>query len=95
MTKSELIDKIHQLYPFLSSKQSADIVELVFESLSCGLAQGKRVEIRGFGSFVAKTRKVQLKFASKASKLEFGFKRSIYFRIGNELFNRLNILEHA
>ena len=80
MKKSELIERVCKLYPFLTEQQATDIVSLVFSSLSQGLAQGKRIEIRGFGSFTPKKRKVQLKFTTQRDKIELG-ERGKYFSI--------------
>ncbi len=90
MKRSDLINKIQQLYPFLQEEQAASVVELVFTSLTEGLSQGRRAEIRGFGSFSAKTRKVQLKFSTQADVIELGSKRSISFRLSKEISKRLN-----
>lgn len=90
MKKSQLVSEICKLYPFLKNEQVDSIVDQVFSTIGEGLAEGKRTEIRGFGSFSPRTRNVQLKFATQTDKVEFGSKRSIYFRMGKELFDRLN-----
>ena len=51
MTKSELIDRIAERFPTLV-KQDADFaVNLILSTLTAALRDGKRAEIRGFGSF--------------------------------------------
>ena len=91
MKKSELINEIYRLYPFLEEHQAASLVDQVFANMTQGLAQGKRAEIRGFGSFSSRERKVQLKFSTQADTIELGQKRSIYFRMSKELLDRINI----
>lgn len=51
MVKSQLISRLAAIHPHLPLKDIASMVERLFELLSESLAQGKRVEIRGFGTF--------------------------------------------
>ena len=51
MTKSELIDRIAGKQTQLSSKDVELAVKAVLEYMSQVLAEGGRIEIRGFGSF--------------------------------------------
>lgn len=91
MNKSELITKIHENYPFLTMAQVTDVVNVVFEEMVSSLAKGKRIEIRGFGSFSVRRRKVQSKFpTSPEEKIAFEKKNVVYFREGKEFFNQLN-----
>ena len=53
MTKCELIEKLNR-EAALPLKKAEKLVNLVFDEMSEGLAKGKRVEIRGFGSFKVK-----------------------------------------
>lgn len=91
MNKSGLITKIHESYPFLTAAQVTDVVNVVFEEVVSSLSKGKRIEIRGFGSFSIRQRKVQSKFpTSPEEKIAFEEKNVVYFREGKEFFNRLN-----
>ena len=51
MTKSELIEKIHASQSQLPVRDIELAVKTMLEQVSQVLAQGKRIEIRGFGSF--------------------------------------------
>lgn len=51
MTKAELIEAVSQRTPDLTRKQVELVVNLFFESIKHALANGDKVEIRGFGSF--------------------------------------------
>ena len=51
MTKSELIDRIAGRQTQLSSKDVELAIKAVLEYMSQVLAEGGRIEIRGFGSF--------------------------------------------
>lgn len=51
MTKSELIDFLASNQPHLSHADVELAVRCIIEQLSRALADGDRIEIRGFGSF--------------------------------------------
>ena len=56
MIKSELILKIAEQNPHLYEQDAADIVNVILDTVADALAQGGRVELRGFGVFTAKRR---------------------------------------
>lgn len=90
MKKSDLIKELHKLYPFLTIAQATDAVNIIISNLTDGLQSKSRVEIRGLGSFVSRTRKVQSQFSTQASELKLVERNTVYFRMGKELFDRLN-----
>ena len=51
MTKSELIAKLAKRYPQLVAKDVEIAVNAIFEAMTASLVAGRRIEIRGFGSF--------------------------------------------
>jgi len=51
MTKRDLIDEVNKRFPHLSRRDSEVIINAIFDSMVDALAQGDRIEIRGFGSF--------------------------------------------
>jgi integration host factor subunit beta len=53
MTKQQLIEAIHQTGGF-SKLQAKAVVSTLFDCIGNALAEGQRVEIRGFGSFKLK-----------------------------------------
>lgn len=56
MTKADLIERVSERVGF-SKKESAEIVELVFEMLKDTLANGDNVKISGFGNFMVRKKK--------------------------------------
>ena len=56
MIKSELILKVAEQNPHLYEQDAADIVNAILDTVADALAQGDRVELRGFGVFTAKRR---------------------------------------
>lgn len=91
MKKSDLVSKLHKLYPFLKAEQVNDLIDIAFGEISNALHKGKRVEIRGFGSFSTRQRKVQSKFRDSLEEpLALVDKKSVHFKMGKEFFEILN-----
>jgi integration host factor subunit alpha len=53
MTKAEIVEQIYERVGF-SKKESADLVEKVFEIIKETLRDGEKVKISGFGNFVVR-----------------------------------------
>ena len=91
MTRSELIEKIAAKMPNLTIKDVESIVSVVFEKLTAALANGDRVEIRGFGAFSVRTRKPRVAINPKnKTKVEVPSKNIVHFKTGKELHTRIN-----
>ncbi len=52
MTKAEIVQAIYTRVGGFSKKESADIVDLVFEMMKDTLAKGERIKVTNFGNFV-------------------------------------------
>ena len=55
MTKADLIENIYLKTGF-SKKESAEIVETVFDLIKDTLEEGEKIKIAGFGNFVVKSK---------------------------------------
>ena len=53
MTKADLIESVYLKTGF-SKKESAEIVEMVFDIMKITLETGDKIKIAGFGNFVVK-----------------------------------------
>ncbi len=53
MTKADIVEKIYEKVGF-SKKESAELVELVFDIMKTTLENGEKIKIAGFGNFVVK-----------------------------------------
>jgi len=53
MTKADLIERVYLKTGF-SKKESAEIVEQVFDLMKTTLEAGEKIKIAGFGNFVVK-----------------------------------------
>jgi DNA-binding protein HU-beta len=56
MTKAELIDQVHGAGETGSKKETAALVQAVFDSLATAIRDGKRFSFPGFGTFNVKDR---------------------------------------
>ena len=53
MTKADIVEKIYEKVGF-SKKESAELVEAVFDIIKSTLESGDKIKIAGFGNFVVK-----------------------------------------
>ena len=91
MTRSELVERIAAKMPNLKIKDIDNIVDVVFNKLTTALAEGNRVEIRGFGAFSVRNRKPRVAINPKnKNRVQIPSKNIIHFKTGKELHNRLN-----
>ena len=61
MTKADIVEKVyHNLEGQLSKKQSAELVEKVFETIKETLESHDRLKISGFGNFVVRHKKERI-----------------------------------
>ena len=91
MTKSELIAKLAQENPTLYQRDIERIVTTVFEEITTALAEGNRVELRGFGAFSVKERGARIARNPRTGKsVEVSEKQIPYFKTGKQLRGKLN-----
>ncbi len=60
MIKSELVLKIAEQNPHLYQRDVENIVNSILDGITSALANGDRVELRGFGAFSTKKREPRL-----------------------------------
>ncbi|MGY9061107.1 MAG: integration host factor subunit beta [Rhodospirillales bacterium] len=91
MTKSELIAKLANENPHLFQRDVERIVTTIFDEISNALAQGDRVELRGFGAFSIKERGSRIgRNPRTGESVEVSEKFIPYFKTGKQLRERLN-----
>ncbi|MGI2029152.1 integration host factor subunit beta [Endozoicomonas acroporae] len=91
MTRSELIERIAELQPQLSIKDIELAVKAIIEQMSDSLANGERVEIRGFGSFSLHYRAPRVGRNPKTGEaVSLDGKYVPHFKPGKELRERVN-----
>ena len=90
MNKLDLVKKVMEECR-LSRSESADVVDLFFESMSEALANGERVEIRGLCSFYVKEYKpYQGRNPKTGETVIVASKKLPFFKIGKELKERVD-----
>jgi integration host factor subunit beta len=90
MNKSDLIKQL-AIKNDLLAKDAGTVVETIFEEISASLENGRRVELRGFGSFGLKERKGRDGRNPKTGEsVKVDPKRVMFFKAGKELRERVD-----
>lgn len=91
MIKSELIQKIANENPHFYQRDVERIVGTIFDEIIDALAQGKRVELRGFGAFSVKKRDARVgRNPRSGEQVAVDEKHVPFFKVGKLLRERLN-----
>jgi integration host factor subunit beta len=91
MTKSELVQKLTEANPHLYQRDIEAIVTAIFEKIADALAQGNRVELRGFGAFSVKRRDARIgRNPRTGDSVRVAEKHVPFFKTGKQLRDRLN-----
>lgn len=94
MTKSELIEILSARHSQLAPKDAELAVKTMLDAMSQSLAQGDRIEIRGFGSFGLNYRPPRTGRNPKTGeKVQVPKKYVPHFKAGKELRERVDKLE--
>ena len=85
MTKAELVEKVSGKIN-LTKKQTEVVVNTVFQSITDSLSDGKKVELRGFGSFRIRERNARVGRNPKSgAQVDVPAKRVPFFKAGKDL----------
>lgn len=91
MIRSELVAVIAEQNPHLTIRDVEGIVGTIFDEITDALAQGRRVELRGFGAFSTRAREARTgRNPRTGDAVKVDAKRVPYFKPGKELRERLN-----
>lgn len=91
MIKSEIVQHIADKNPHLYQRDVENIVNAILNEISQALAQGNRVELRGFGAFSVKNRKPRVgRNPRTGESVQVEEKWVPFFKTGKELRERLN-----
>lgn len=91
MIKSELIALIAEKNPHLFQRDVERIVTTIFDTMSDALANGDRVELRGFGAFSTKERAPRIgRNPRTGEQVSVDAKLVPYFKCGKEMRENLN-----
>jgi integration host factor subunit alpha len=91
MTKAEIIDCVYEKVGGFSKKESAEVVEAVFETMKDTLADGDKVKISGFGNFVVREKKERVgRNPQTGEPIPISARRVLTFKPSQVLKNILN-----
>ena len=95
MTKAEIVEHIYEKVGF-SKKESAELVEKVFEIIKETLAAGEKVKISGFGNFVVREKNARKgRNPQTGEEIRLAARRVLTFKPSLVLKNLLNDDEGA
>ncbi len=91
MIKSELVQAIAAENPHLYQRDVEHIVNAILDAITEALAQGDRVELRGFGAFSVKSRPARTgRNPRTGARVQVDEKHVPFFKTGKEMRERLN-----
>ncbi len=90
MTKADIIEGVYERVGF-SKKESAELVELVFDTLKETLERADKVKISGFGNFIVRQKKERMGRNPRTGKeMPIAARRVLTFRPSQVLKAALN-----
>ncbi len=89
MLKSDIVQRLKELHPEFTKEDLSDVVDIIFSSMKEALFSGRRIEIRGLGSFSLRPQRGKVFKNPKTGKVT-NCKDSlrIVFRPGKDLKNK-------
>jgi integration host factor subunit beta len=91
MIRSELLQKLTTENPGLRATEVEAVVDTIFTTILDQLADGGRVELRGFGAFSVRARQARTgRNPRSGTEVSVPAKNVPYFKAGKELRDRLN-----
>jgi integration host factor subunit alpha len=90
MTKADLVENVYLKTGF-SKKESAEIVEMVFDIMKNTLESGDKIKIAGFGNFVVKDKATRRgRNPQTGEEIEISSRRILTFKPSQVLKSALN-----
>lgn len=90
MTKADIIENVYEKVGF-SKKESAEIVEMVFDTIKETLEQSEKIKISGFGNFVIRSKKPRVgRNPQTGEEIEISARKVLTFKPSQVLKNALN-----
>jgi len=91
IVKSSLLKKISKKYPNFYKKDLDKFFNIILEEIKYSLNKGERVELRGFGTWSTHTQKARISRNPKTGeKVNTPEKKTIHFKMGKDLFEKIN-----
>ena len=91
MTKADLVETIYEKIGF-SRKESAEIVDLVFDLMKETLESGQKIKISGFGNFLVRQKRSRKgRNPQTGSEIQITARRVLTFKPSQVLRKALNV----
>ena len=91
IVKSSLLKKISKKYPNFYKKDLDKFFNIILEEIKYSLNKGERVELRGFGTWSTHAQKARISRNPKTGeKVNTPEKKTIHFKMGKDLFEKIN-----
>lgn len=91
MIRSELLQALSKQSPGMRGEEIERVVDVFFDEIAKRLAEGGRVELRGFGAFSTRERDARKgRNPRTGDSVEVPGKRVPYFKPGKDMRLRLN-----
>ena len=91
IVKSNLLKQLSDSYPNFLKKDLKKFLNIILSEIKQALYKGERVELRGFGVWSIHIQKARISRNPKTGeKIETPQKKTIHFKMGKELFKKLN-----
>jgi len=91
MTKAEIVQAIYARVGGFSKKESADIVDLVFEMMKETLSKGERIKVTNFGNFVLRDKGERPgRNPQTGAPIKISERRVLTFKVSKNLKDALN-----
>ena len=91
MTKADIIENVYEKLGGFSKKESAEIVELVFETIKDTLSKGEKIKISGFGNFVVRNKRERVgRNPQTGEEIKITARKVLTFKPSQVLKNALN-----
>ncbi len=91
MTKADIIEAVYEKLGGFSKKESAEIVEMVFETIKDTLGKGEKIKISGFGNFVVRNKRERIgRNPQTGQEIKISARKVLTFKPSQVLKNALN-----
>ena len=91
IVKSNLLKQLSDSYPNFLKKDLEKFLNIILSEIKQALYKGERVELRGFGVWSIHIQKARIcRNPKTGEKIENPQKKTIHFKMGKELFKKLN-----
>ena len=91
IVKSKLLKELSNNYPNFLKKDLEKFINIILSEIKSTLNRNERVELRGFGAWSTHIQKARIsRNPQTGEKVNTPEKKTIHFKIGKELFDRIN-----